>query len=80
MLGKIGFKKRCDCGEHKECVRKVYSDKNGKISVKTNEHFECGIIKKQITQSTELFRCYVRSKIGCHCIDKCENDSFNQPI
>ena len=49
MLGK----QYCSCGEHKECVRKVYSDKNGKLSVKTDEHLQCGIIKKQITQSSE---------------------------
>jgi len=73
---------KCDCGEHKECVRKVHSDKNGKIFVKTAEHFNCGQIKKQILQGVDLHNCYVRSKIGCHCIDECElsHSLYNLPI
>lgn len=71
---------KCDCGQHKECVRKVNADGNGKLSVNTSEHFKCGVIKRQIRQSAELFGCYVRAKVGCHCIDTCEYSDLNKPI
>ena len=38
----------CECGEHKECVRKIHSNRGGKLRVENEEHFKCGKVKKQV--------------------------------
>lgn len=47
-------KKKCTCGKYDECIREIHSTKRGKLYIKTNEHFQCGIIQEQIEQGVKL--------------------------
>jgi hypothetical protein len=44
---------RCKCGEHKECVRKIHSNIEGRLWVENNEHFKCGKVQKQVNNMLE---------------------------
>lgn len=39
---------KCNCSKHDKCVRQIHSTKEGKLYIKTSEHFLCGDIQKQI--------------------------------
>ena len=38
----------CECGEHKECVRKIHSNSEGRLWVENHEHFKCGKVKNML--------------------------------
>ena len=46
----------CECGENKKCVRKIYSNSNGQLWVKKDEHFKCGKVRKQVNDLKEWFK------------------------
>ena len=45
---------KCECGKHKTCIRKVYGTGNGRLFVKNEEHFKCGIVQSQIESLIKL--------------------------
>jgi hypothetical protein len=48
----------CECGEHKECVRKIYSNSEGRLWVENHEHFKCGKVKKQVKRLLDWWNNY----------------------
>lgn len=41
--------KKCKCGKNNVCASKLHSTDNGKLYTKTNEHFKCGTVRKQVS-------------------------------
>jgi predicted SprT family Zn-dependent metalloprotease len=54
----LGFSGSCECGEHKECVRKIHSNSEGKLWVEIEEHFKCGKVKKQLKSMLDWWNNY----------------------
>ncbi len=47
---------KCSCGKYEKCIREIHSTKEGKLYVKTKEHFQCGVIQQQIQLGVELIK------------------------
>lgn len=48
--------KKCICGKYNECIREIHSTKKGKLYIKTEEHFKCGIIQEQIEKGIKIIK------------------------
>ena len=47
---------KCDCGKYEKCNREIHSTKEWKLYIKSNEHFQCGIIQEQIELGNKLIK------------------------
>ncbi len=50
------MKMKCKCGKYDKCIREIYSTNEGKLYIKTKEHFQCGIVQEQIEQGIKYIK------------------------
>lgn len=48
--------KKCTCGKFELCCRKIQSNQQGKLWVKSKDHFGCGKIQQQIKEMEKIFK------------------------